>query len=132
VIGAGYLCGSLIVLHSQKLRWVLVWLAFFLAVNAMIQFLVPVPGFGRGVFTPQGLVNYYVDRVFMPGGFPYYITPDGTPYALDAARPPKSAQRLSISLANPGSSTISSSAISIPRRRQYISYTHGDTSQPIK
>jgi predicted acyltransferase len=88
VIAVGYLCGSLIALHSPKLRSILIWLAGVLAVNAMIQFLVPVPGFGRGVFTPQGSVNYYVDRLFMPGGFPYYITPDGTPYALDQIRPP--------------------------------------------
>ena len=66
-IAFGYLFASLIALHSAKLRSILLWLAGVLGVNAMIQFLVPVPGFGAGVFTPQGSVNYYVDRLFMPG-----------------------------------------------------------------
>jgi predicted acyltransferase len=87
-IAFGYLFASLIVLHSSKLRSILIWLAGVMAVNAMIQFLVPVPGFGRGVFTPQGSVNYYVDQLFMPGSFLYYITPDGTTYHLGQIRPP--------------------------------------------
>jgi predicted acyltransferase len=87
-IAFGYLFASLIALHSAKLRSILLWLAGVLGVNAMIQFLVPVPGFGAGVFTPQGSVNYYVDRLFMPGSFLYYITPDGTTYNLDQIRPP--------------------------------------------
>ena len=86
-IAFGYLFASLIALHSAKLRSILLWLAGVLGVNAMIQFLVPVPGFGAGVFTPQGSVNYYVDRLFMPGSFLYYITPDGTTYNLDQIRP---------------------------------------------
>ena len=84
----GYLFASLIALNTSKLRNILIWLGGFMAVNAAIQFLVPVPGFGRGVFTPQGSVNYYVDRLFMPGTFLYYITPDGTTYHLQQARPP--------------------------------------------
>ena len=87
-IAFGYLFASLIALHSSKLRSILIWLAGVMAVNAMIQFLVPVPGFGRGVFTPQGSVNYYVDQLFMPGSFLYYITPDGTTYHLGQIRPP--------------------------------------------
>jgi predicted acyltransferase len=84
----GYLFASLIALNSSKLRNILIWLGGFMAVNVAIQFLVPVPGFGRGVFTPQGSVNYYVDRLFMPGSFLYYITPDGTTYSLHDVRPP--------------------------------------------
>jgi predicted acyltransferase len=40
------------------------------------------------VFTPLGSVNYYVDRMFMPGSFLGYITPDGTGYGLHQIRPP--------------------------------------------
>jgi len=87
-IAFGYLFASLIVLHSPKLRSVLFWLAVILVVNAMIQFLVPVPGFGAGSFTPQGSVNYYIDKLFMPGSFLYYITADGTTYGLSRVRPP--------------------------------------------
>jgi predicted acyltransferase len=87
-IAFGYLFASLIALHSPKLRSILIWLAGILAVNAMIQFLVPVPGFGRGVFTPQGSVNYYVDRLFMPGAVAHYSAPDGTVYGLHQIRPP--------------------------------------------
>ncbi|HVN80103.1 MAG TPA: DUF5009 domain-containing protein [Terriglobia bacterium] len=87
-IAFGYLFASLIVLYSQKLRSIIICVVGILIVNAMIQFLVPVPGFGAGVFTPQGSVNYYVDRLFMPGTFLYYITPDGTTYGLRQIKPP--------------------------------------------
>ncbi|MGO8816174.1 MAG: acyltransferase family protein [Terriglobia bacterium] len=87
-IAFGYLFASLIALHSAKLRSILLWLGGVLGVNALIQFLIPVPGYGAGVFTPQGSINYYVDRMFMPGSFLYYITPDGTSYSLAQIRPP--------------------------------------------
>jgi predicted acyltransferase len=86
-IAFGYLFASLLALHSSKLRSIIIWVAVILAVNAMIQFLVPVPGFGSGVFTPQGSVNYFIDRLLMPGSFLYYITPDGTTYGLSQVRP---------------------------------------------
>jgi predicted acyltransferase len=87
-IAFGYLFASLIALNTPKFRSVLIWLGGFLGVNAMIQFLFPVPGFGGGVFTPEGSVNYYLDKKFMPGSFLYYITPDGTSYHLHQNRPP--------------------------------------------
>jgi predicted acyltransferase len=87
-IGFGYLFASLIALHSPKLRSILMWLGAFMTGNALMQFLFPVPGFGRGVFTPQGSVNYYLDRRFMPGTFLYYVAPDGTNYGLHQIRPP--------------------------------------------
>jgi len=86
-IAFGYLYASLIALNTPKLRSVLSWLAAFMTGNALLQFLFPVPGFGRAVFTPQGTVNYYVDRMFMPGSFLYYLTPDGTTYGLHDPRP---------------------------------------------
>lgn len=88
-LAIGYLFASLIALHSTKLRSIILWIAVIMAGNALIQFLVPVPGFGAGVFTPQGSVNYYIDRLFMPGSFLYYITPDGTTYHLGQIRPPE-------------------------------------------
>jgi predicted acyltransferase len=87
-IAFGYLFASLIALNTPKLRSVLIWLGGFLGVNALVQFLFPVPGFGGGVFTPQGSINYYLDKMFMPGTFLYYITPDGTTYGLHQSRPP--------------------------------------------
>jgi predicted acyltransferase len=87
-IAFGYLFASLIALNTPKLRSVLIWLGGFMGVNALIQFLFPVPGFGGGVFTPQGSVNYYLDKMFMPGSFLYYITPDGATYGLHQIRPP--------------------------------------------
>lgn len=87
-IGFGYLFASLIALHSPKLRSILMWLGAFMTGNALMQFLFPVPGFGRAVFTPQGSVNYYLDRRFMPGTFLYYVAPDGTNYGLHQIRPP--------------------------------------------
>ena len=87
-IAFGYLFASLIALNTPKLRSVLIWLGGFLGVNALVQFLFPVPGFGGGVFTPQGSVNYYLDKMFMPGTFLYYITPEGATYGLHQTRPP--------------------------------------------
>jgi predicted acyltransferase len=87
-IGFGYLFASLIVLHTHKLRPIIMWTAGILVAIGLIQFLVPVPGYGAGVFTPQGSVNAYLDRSFMPGDFWYYITPNGTIYELNQQMPP--------------------------------------------
>ena len=38
----------------------------------LIMVLVPVPGYGAGVWTPQGNLAGYVDRLFLPGSFCCY------------------------------------------------------------
>ena len=38
-----------------------------MSVYAAIQLLVPVPGHGAGVLTPEGCINGYLDRLLLPG-----------------------------------------------------------------
>ena len=81
-IAFGYLFASLIVLHTRKLRYIVMWTACILVAVALIQFLLPVPGYGRGVFTLRGSANAYIDRTLNPGDIYYYMTPDGQVYNL--------------------------------------------------
>jgi predicted acyltransferase len=66
-IGISYLIGAIIVMNTQTIRARMIWLAGILAGNAAIQLLIPVPGFGAGVLTPEGCINGYLDRLLLPG-----------------------------------------------------------------
>lgn len=44
-----------------------VWFISILFVYYILMLLVPVPGFGAGVFTPEGNLSAYIDRLFLPG-----------------------------------------------------------------
>ena len=66
-IGIAYFIASMILIHTHSLRSRLLWLAGILTGYAAIQLLVPVPGIGAGVLTPEGCINSYIDRNFLPG-----------------------------------------------------------------
>jgi predicted acyltransferase len=66
-IGVGYFCASLIVIFFDSMKARLVWLAGILAAFGVIQLLIPVPGIGAGVLTPEGCINGYIDRMLLPG-----------------------------------------------------------------
>lgn len=66
-IGLGYLFASLIVLYTRHYSFRLMWLGGILLGYAIIQNFIPVPGFGAGVLTPEGCINGYIDRAFLPG-----------------------------------------------------------------
>ncbi|MGI6574068.1 MAG: acyltransferase family protein [Fermentimonas sp.] len=66
-IGLAYLFASLIVLYTKSFKQRLYWLLGILAGYSFIQLLVPVPGFGAGVLTPEGCINGYIDRLLLPG-----------------------------------------------------------------
>lgn len=66
-IGIAYFFATLITLHTSSLRDQLIWLISILTGVGMIQLLVPVPGVGAGVLTPEGCINGYIDRHFLPG-----------------------------------------------------------------
>jgi len=66
-IGLGYLFASLIVLYTRHYSFRLIWLGGILLGYAIIQNFIPVPGFGAGVLTPEGCINGYIDRMFLPG-----------------------------------------------------------------
>jgi predicted acyltransferase len=66
-IGISYLIGAIIVMNTQTSRARIIWFAGILAGNAAIQLLIPVPGIGAGVLTPEGCINGYLDRMLLPG-----------------------------------------------------------------
>ena len=66
-IGLGYLFAALITIYTKSLKQRLYWLGGILGGIAILQLLVPVPGFGAGVLTPEGCINGYIDRMLMPG-----------------------------------------------------------------
>lgn len=66
-IGIGYFFAALIVIYFDSFRSRLIWLAGILTGIGIIQLLVPVPGFGAGVLTPEGSINGFIDQLFLPG-----------------------------------------------------------------
>ena len=73
-IAFGYLITSLIILNIRKLNMQLVVGASLVVVYWLLMTFVPVPGFGSGVFTPEGNLAIYIDHAVF-GRFD-----DGTQY----------------------------------------------------
>ena len=70
-IGIAYFFAALIIINTKTLKARIFWLIGILASIAMFQFLIPVPGFGAGVFTPEGSINAWIDQHFLPGKLIY-------------------------------------------------------------
>ncbi len=70
-IGIAYFFTVLILLSANTLRIGLFWLLGILAGITIVQLFIPVPGIGAGVLTPEGCINGYVDRLFLPGRLAY-------------------------------------------------------------
>jgi len=70
-IGISYFFTTLIVLFSDSQKRRILWLIEIIAGVAFIQLLVPVPGIGAGVLTPEGCINGYIDRMILPGRLAY-------------------------------------------------------------
>jgi predicted acyltransferase len=70
-IGISWFFATLIVVFSGSLKKRLLWLAGILLGYAFIQLFIPVPGIGAGVLTPEGCINGYIDRNFLPGRLAY-------------------------------------------------------------
>jgi predicted acyltransferase len=66
-IGIAYFLASLIVIHTRSIKTRIFWLLGILAGYAAVQLWVPVPGFGPGVLTPEGCINSFIDRNYLPG-----------------------------------------------------------------
>jgi predicted acyltransferase len=66
-IGIGYFFAALIVIYFESFRSRIIWLTGILIGFGIIQLLIPVPGYGSGVLTPEGCINGYIDRLFLPG-----------------------------------------------------------------
>ncbi len=68
-LAAGYLLATLIVLKAKE-EWHVVAIGALLMVYWAMIMLIPVPGIGAGVLTPQGNVATYVDKLVL-GRFHY-------------------------------------------------------------
>jgi predicted acyltransferase len=66
-IGLGYLFAASIVLYTKSFQTRLAWLIGILSGIAILQLLVPVPGYGAGLLDPVGGINAWLDRMFLPG-----------------------------------------------------------------
>jgi predicted acyltransferase len=71
-IGVAYFFASVIYIFSGSVKATLYWIAGILAGVSVMQLFVPVPGFGAGVFTPEGSMNGYIDRLYLPGRLTYF------------------------------------------------------------
>ena len=66
-IGLGYLFAATIVLYTKSYKTRIAWLLGILSGIAILQLLVPVPGYGAGVLDRVGGMNAWIDRMFLPG-----------------------------------------------------------------
>ena len=66
-IGLAYLFAAIITIYTKSFKNRLYWLGGLLAGISIIQLLIPVPGIGAGVLTPEGCINGYIDRMILPG-----------------------------------------------------------------
>ncbi len=57
---------ALIYLNSS-FKWRIAWVVLILLGYWFIMLVVPVPGFGAAVLTPEGNMAAYIDRLFLPG-----------------------------------------------------------------
>jgi predicted acyltransferase len=65
-IGLACFFAALIYLNNSLPKQIL-WFTGILIGYWLIMLLVPVPGFGAGIFTPEGNLSGYVDRLLLPG-----------------------------------------------------------------
>lgn len=80
-IGIGWFFATVIYLNT-KIRGQLLWFVGLLLAYWAIMMLIPVPGYGAGVMTPEGNFAGYFDRLFLPGRFyhgyfPGILDPEG-------------------------------------------------------
>ncbi len=78
-IALSYVFAAIITLLTG-LRGQIAWTAALLLGYWAIMALIPVPGFGRNVLTPQGNLEGYIDRLFLPGKFCCYVYGDNEGY----------------------------------------------------
>lgn len=52
---------------TSSFRWRIAWFVFILLGYWLVMMVVPVPGFGAGVLSPEGNVAAYIDRLLLPG-----------------------------------------------------------------
>ncbi len=66
-IGIAYGTAALVFLFTRSFRARCLWTGGILLAVAALQLLVPVPGHGAGQFTPDGIINAWIDQQWLPG-----------------------------------------------------------------
>jgi predicted acyltransferase len=74
-IGLAWFFAAVIVLNTN-VRGQIIWFAGILLTYWAIMKLIPVPGFGPGVLTPEGNLAAFIDQKLLPGRFCCYIYGD--------------------------------------------------------
>ncbi|MBN2273032.1 MAG: DUF5009 domain-containing protein [Bacteroidales bacterium] len=74
-IGLAWFFAAIIVLNSS-VRLQIIWFAGILLSYWAIMKLIPVPGFGAGILTPEGNLCAYIDQQLLPGSFCCYTYGD--------------------------------------------------------
>lgn len=70
-IGIAYFFASVVIIYSKSFKTTLFWMFGILLGVTILQLFVPVPGIGAGVLTPEGHMNGYLDRLYLPGRLTY-------------------------------------------------------------
>ena len=84
-IGVAYFIAACIYLFAN-LRGQIIWIVSILLGFWAIMALVPVPGFGAGVLTPEGNFSGYIDRLLLPGTtYREHYDPQGILLMISAA-----------------------------------------------
>ncbi|XMO85281.1 DUF5009 domain-containing protein [Algibacter sp. AS12] len=66
-IGLAYLIASIIAINTQSFKAIAIWTTGILVGYGILQLFIPVQGHGAGILTPEGSINGYIDRLFLPG-----------------------------------------------------------------
>ncbi len=66
-IGLAWLFAATIVLYTKSFKTRIAWLIGILSGIAILQLLVPVPGYGAGLLDKVGGMNAWIDRTLLPG-----------------------------------------------------------------
>ena len=74
-IGLAWFFAAIIVLNTN-VRGQIIWFAGILITYWAMMKLIPVPGFGAGVLTPEGNLAAFIDQKLLPGRFCCYIYGD--------------------------------------------------------
>jgi len=69
-------CITALIVMSTRIRTQAVTAGAILVLYWVIMRLVPVPGSGAGVLSPEGNLSFYLDRLFLPGRFVVYSLGD--------------------------------------------------------
>ncbi len=65
-ISIAYFFAAILVLNTNFRTWTIVSISL-LIFYCLVMMLVPVPGYGAGVITPEGNLHAYIDQLFLPG-----------------------------------------------------------------